>query len=72
MIRLQRIDPSKDTVEQFVDSLTSKAKADAQWQAFVTAKKAEELERITAGSTSPRGQLRVTPRDNNRDAPTQR
>lgn len=36
----------KDLVEQFVDSVSTKAKVDAQWQAFVAAKKAEELERI--------------------------
>ncbi|MFJ4290244.1 type I restriction endonuclease subunit R [Cupriavidus sp. NPDC089707] len=36
----------KDLIEQFVDSVTTKAKVDAQWQAFVAAKKAEELERI--------------------------
>lgn len=36
----------KDLIEQFVDSVTTKAKVDAQWQAFVAAKKTEELERI--------------------------
>ena len=36
----------KDLIEQFVDSVTTKAKVDAQWQAFVSAKKTEELERI--------------------------
>ncbi len=38
----------KDLIEQFVDSVTTKAKVDAQWQAFVAAKKTEELERIIA------------------------
>ena len=38
----------KDLIEAFVDSLNTKAKVDAQWQAFVAAKKAEELERIIA------------------------
>lgn len=38
----------KDLIEQFVDSVNTKAKVDAQWQAFVAAKKAEELERIIA------------------------
>ncbi len=38
----------KDLIVQFVDSVTTKAKVDAQWQAFVAAKKAEELERIIA------------------------
>lgn len=71
MIRLPRIDRSEDLVEQFVDSVTSKPKADAQWQTFVAAKKTEELERIIAGRISPRGQRRVAPRHNNRDAPTQ-
>lgn len=36
----------KDLIEQFVDSVTTKSKVDAQWQAFVAAKKTEELERI--------------------------
>ena len=36
----------KDLIEQFVDTVSTKAKVDAQWQAFVAAKKAEELERI--------------------------
>ena len=38
----------KDLIEQFVDTVSTKARVDAQWQAFVTAKKAEELERIIA------------------------
>ena len=38
----------KDLIEQFVDSVNTKAKVDAQWQAFVAAKKTEELERIIA------------------------
>ncbi|MBS0483115.1 MAG: type I restriction endonuclease subunit R [Proteobacteria bacterium] len=38
----------KDLIERFVDSVSSSAKVDAQWQAFVTARKAEELERIIA------------------------
>ena len=38
----------KDLVEAFVDSVNTKAKVDAQWQAFVAAKKVEELERIIA------------------------
>jgi len=36
----------KDLIEQFVDAVSAKGRVDAQWQAFVTAKKAEELERI--------------------------
>ena len=36
----------KDLIEQFVDSVNTKAKVDAQWQSFVAAKKVEELERI--------------------------
>lgn len=36
----------KDLIEQFVDTVSTKSKVDAQWQAFVVAKKAEELERI--------------------------
>ncbi len=38
----------KDLIEQFVDSVNTKAKVDAQWQAFVAAKRIEELERIIA------------------------
>ncbi len=38
----------KDLIEQFVDSVNTKAKVDAQWQAFVAAKRTEELERIIA------------------------
>ena len=38
----------KDLIEQFVDSLTTKAKVDAQWLAFVATRKAEELEGIIA------------------------
>ncbi len=38
----------KDLIEQFVDSVSTKAKVDAQWQAFVAAKKVEELDRIIA------------------------
>jgi type I restriction enzyme R subunit len=38
----------KDLIVQFVDSVTTKAKVDAQWQAFVAAKKTDELERIIA------------------------
>lgn len=38
----------KDLIEQFVDSLSTTAKVDAQWQAFMAAKKVEELERIIA------------------------
>ncbi len=38
----------KDLIEQFVDAVSASAKVDAQWVAFVAAKKAEELERIIA------------------------
>ncbi len=38
----------KDLIEQFVDAVNTKAKVDAQWQAFVAAKKVKELERIIA------------------------
>jgi type I restriction enzyme R subunit len=38
----------KDLIEQFVDSVNTKAKVDAQWQTFVAAKKTEEFERIIA------------------------
>ncbi len=36
----------KDLIEQFVDSVSTKARVDAQWQSFVAARKAKELERI--------------------------
>lgn len=36
----------KDLIEQFVDSVSTKSRVDSQWQAFVAARKAEELERI--------------------------
>jgi len=38
----------KDLIEQFVDSVSTTAKVDAEWLAFVSRKKAEELERIIA------------------------
>jgi type I restriction enzyme R subunit len=38
----------KDLIEQFVDSLSATAKVDTQWQAFMAAKKVEELDRIIA------------------------
>ncbi|KIF62917.1 DEAD/DEAH box helicase [Pseudomonas fluorescens] len=36
----------KDLIIQFVDSVNTRAKVDAQWQSFMAAKKVEELERI--------------------------
>ncbi|HHY57503.1 MAG TPA: type I restriction endonuclease subunit R [Chloroflexi bacterium] len=38
----------KDLIEQFVDSVSTKGKVDAQWLAFVTARKAAELDQIIA------------------------
>ena len=38
----------KDLIEAFVDSVSPKARVDAEWQAFVTRKKVEELDRIIA------------------------
>ncbi len=38
----------KDLIEQFVDSVSPKAKVDAQWQAFVAKRKVEDLDRIIA------------------------
>ena len=38
----------KDLIEQFVDSVSTKGKVDAQWLAFVEAKKAAELDQIIA------------------------
>lgn len=36
----------KDLIEQFVDSVSTEAKVDAEWVAFIAAKKADELDRI--------------------------
>lgn len=38
----------KDLIEQFVDSVSTNATVDAEWVTFITAKKAEELDRIIA------------------------
>lgn len=38
----------KDLIEQFVNSVSTKAKVDAQWQAFVAKRKVEDLDRIIA------------------------
>ena len=38
----------KDLIEQFVDSVSNKSKVDAQWNAFVAAKRVEELDSIIA------------------------
>ncbi|HMN36090.1 MAG TPA: type I restriction endonuclease subunit R [Hyphomicrobium sp.] len=38
----------KDLIEQFVDSISTTAKVDAEWLAFVARKKAEELDQIIA------------------------
>ncbi|MGE5315992.1 MAG: type I restriction endonuclease subunit R [Acidobacteriota bacterium] len=38
----------KDLIEQFVDSVSTKTKVDAEWISFITAKKAQELDRIIA------------------------
>ncbi|MFZ2853701.1 MAG: type I restriction endonuclease subunit R [Rhodocyclaceae bacterium] len=38
----------KDLIKQFVDSVSTKARVDTQWQAFVATRKAEDLERIIA------------------------
>ena len=38
----------KDLIEQFVDSVSTNARVDAQWLAFVGKRKTEELERIIA------------------------
>lgn len=38
----------KDLIEQFVDSISLKAKVDTEWKAFIEAKKAAELERLIA------------------------
>ena len=36
----------KDLIEQFIDSITPSTQVDEEWQAFVEAKKKEELDRI--------------------------
>jgi type I restriction enzyme R subunit len=38
----------KDLIEQFVDSVSTAAKVDAEWLAFVARKKTEELDQIIA------------------------
>ncbi|MBX3056012.1 MAG: type I restriction endonuclease subunit R [Anaerolineae bacterium] len=38
----------KDLIEQFVASVSAQAKVDAEWSAFIAARKAAELERIIA------------------------
>ena len=38
----------KSLIEQFVDSVSNQGRVDAQWSAFVAAKKVEELDRIIA------------------------
>ncbi len=38
----------KDLIEQFVENITTTSEVDAQWAKFISAKKAEELERIIA------------------------
>jgi type I restriction enzyme, R subunit len=38
----------KDLIEQFVDSVSTKAKVDVEWVAFIAAKKIEELDKIIA------------------------
>lgn len=38
----------KDLIEQFVDSVSTASKVDAEWLAFIAAKKTEELDRIIA------------------------
>ena len=38
----------KDLIEQFVDALSAKAKVDEEWTAFISARKAQELDRIIA------------------------
>ena len=38
----------KDLIERFVDSISAKSGVDAQWAEYISARKAEELERIIA------------------------
>lgn len=38
----------KDLIERFVDAVSTNSKVDAQWQAFIAARKAEELDQIIA------------------------
>ncbi|HZW18213.1 MAG TPA: type I restriction endonuclease subunit R [Luteimonas sp.] len=38
----------KDLIERFVDTVSTKSRVDAQWQAFIRARKAEELEQLIA------------------------
>jgi type I restriction enzyme R subunit len=38
----------KDLIEEFVDTVSTKARVDTQWQAFVAARRADELDKIIA------------------------
>lgn len=38
----------KDLIEQFVDSVSTRARVDEEWVAFIAAQKAKELDRIIA------------------------
>jgi type I restriction enzyme, R subunit len=49
----------KDLIEQFVDSVSTKARVDAEWVAFIAAKKAEELDRIIAEESLDAGATRT-------------
>lgn len=49
----------KDLIEQFVDLVSTTAKVDAEWQAFVTRKKTEELDRIIADEGLNAGETKV-------------
>lgn len=42
----------KDLIVQFVDAVSTKGKVEAQWQAFVVGKKAEELERLSQSASA--------------------
>jgi len=49
----------KDLIEQFVDSLSATARVDAEWVAYIEAKKAEELDRIIADEGLDAGETRA-------------
>ena len=57
----------KDLIEQFVDSVSTAAKIDAEWQAFIKAKKAEELNQIIADEGLNANEARIFVDDAFRD-----
>ncbi|MDR3098838.1 MAG: hypothetical protein LBV73_17415, partial [Paraburkholderia sp.] len=49
----------KDLIEQFVDSVSTSARADETWVAFIAARKAEELDQIIAAEGLKPGETKA-------------